>query len=146
VVSGGHSVLIPPGCIVIGFISVQTGSPLDAEGAIVVGSLILNSGVVFRFCSTTVVDAVYATLASNPVVFGYGTSSCLGTEIAGLVTLTGNRGGVSLQQAQMLAAVSITSKAGPVTVENNQAIAVVSVQNNTGGTTVESNGILGALT
>ena len=78
VVSGGESVLIPPGCIVIGAINVQTGSSLDAEGAIVVGALSFNSGVVLRFCSTTVVGALYATLATNPVVLGDGTSSCLG--------------------------------------------------------------------
>ncbi len=147
VVSGGESVLIPPGCIVIGAINVQTGSSLDAEGAIVIGAVSFNSGVVLRFCSTTVVGALYATLATNPVVLGNGTSSCLGDEIAGLVTVTGNTAGVSLQKAHMLAAVAITSNKGGVTVENCQAIALVAVENNsTGGTTVKSNAILGALT
>jgi len=131
---------------VIGAINVQTGSSLDAEGAIVVGAVSFNSGVVLRFCSTTVVGALYATLATNPVVLGDGTSSCLGDEIAGLVTVTGNTAGVSLQKADMLAAVSITSNNGGVTVENCQAIALVAVQKNNGGTTVKSNAILGALT
>ena len=146
VVSGGESVLIPPGCSVIGAINVETGSSLDAEGAIVVGAVSFNSGVVLRFCSTTVVGALYASLATNPVVMGDGTTSCLGDEIAGLVTLTGNTAGVSLQKADMLAAVSITSNAGGVKVENCDAIALVSVKNNTGGTTVVSNSMLGALT
>ncbi len=146
VVSGGQSVLIPPGCIVIGAINVETGSSLDAEGAIVAGSVSFNSGVVLRFCSTTVLGALYSTLATNPVVLGDGTTSCLGDEIVGLVTVTGNTAGVSLQKAQMLAAVSITSNSGGVTVINNQAIALVAVKNNTGGTTVKSNAILGSLT
>ena len=146
VVSGGESVLIPPGCIVIGAINVETGSSLDAEGAIVAGSVSFNSGVVLRFCSTTVLGALYSTLATNTVVLGNGTSSCLGDEIAGLVNLTGNTAGVSLQKAHMLAAVSITSNSGGVTVENCQAIALVGVENNSGGTTVTSNSILGALT
>ena len=145
VVSGGQSVLIPPGCTVIGAINVETGSSLDAEGAIVVGAVSFNSGVVLRFCSTTVVGALYATLATNPMVLGDGTSACLGDEIAGLVTLTSNTAGVSLQKADMLAAVAITSNSGGVTVENCQAIALVAVDKNTGGTTVKSNAILGAL-
>jgi alpha-tubulin suppressor-like RCC1 family protein len=146
VVSGGESVLIPPGCTVIGAINVETGSSLDAEGAIVAGAVSFNSGVVLRFCSTTVVGALYATLATNPVILGDGTSSCLGDEIAGLVTLTGNTAGVSLQKADMLAAVSITSNSGGVSVKNCDAIAVVAVKSNTGGTTVTSNTMLGALT
>ena len=146
VVSGGESVLIPPGCTVIGAINVETGSSLDAEGAIVAGAVSFNSGVVLRFCSTTVIGALYATLATNPVVLGDGTSSCLGDEIAGLVTLTGNTAGVSLQKADMLAAVSITSNGGGVSVKNNDAIALVGVKDNTGGTTVTSNTMLGALT
>ena len=105
-----------------------------------------NSGVVLRFCSTTVVGPCTPPLATNPVVMGDGTTSCLGDEIAGLVTLTGNTAGVSLQKADMLAAVSITSNAGGVKVENNEAIALVAVKNNTGGTTVVNNTMLGALT
>ncbi len=99
VVSGGQTVLIPPGCHVIGAINVETGSSLDAEGAIVIGSVSFNSGAVLRFCSTTVVGALYAAGATNPVVLGDGTSSCLGDEIAGLFTLTSNTAGVSLQKA-----------------------------------------------
>jgi alpha-tubulin suppressor-like RCC1 family protein len=146
VVSGGQSVLIPPGCFVAGAVSVQTGSSLDAEGAIVIGSVSFNSGVVLRFCSTTVIGQVYATLATNPVVMGDGTSSCLGDTVGGFITLTGNTAGVSLQKADMLAAVSITTNSGGVTVKNCAAIALVGVKGNTGGTTVVSNSILGALT
>jgi hypothetical protein len=146
VVSGGQSVLIPPGCIVIGAVSVQTGSSLDVEGAIVAGSVSFNSGAVLRFCSATIVGQLYATLASHEVVLGDGTSSCLGSEIAGIVTLQSNNAGVTLQKADMLAAVAINSNNGGVVVENCEAIAVVGVKNNVGGTTVTSNSILGALT
>ena len=68
VVSGGQSVLVPPGCIVIGAVSVETGSSLDVEGAIVAGAVSFNSGAVLRFCSATIVGALYATLASHQVV------------------------------------------------------------------------------
>ena len=146
VVSGGQSVLIPPGCFVFGSVTVQPGSSLDAEGAIVAGSVSFNSGVVLRLCSTTFFGALYATLATHAVVMGDGTSSCLGDDIVGLVTLTGNTAGVSLQKAEMLAGVAITSNAGGVQVENCRAIAVVTVQKNTGGTTVTSNTVVGALT
>jgi hypothetical protein len=146
VVSGGESVLIPPGCTVLGAINVETGSSLDAEGAIIAGAVSFNSGVVLRFCSTTVIGAVYAAGATNPVVLGDGTTSCLGDDIAGVFTLTSNTAGVSLQKADMLAAVSITSNSGGVKVENNEAIALVQVKSNTGGTTVVSNTMLGALT
>ncbi len=146
VVSSGQSVLIPPGCTVIGAINVQPGGSLDAEGAIVIGAISFNNGVALRFCSTTVIEALYASGATNPVVLGDGTSSCLGDEIAGLFTVTNNLAGVSLQKAQMLAAVAITSNSGGVKFENNEAIALVAIKNNTGGTTVTSNTMLGALT
>jgi len=146
VVSGGESVLIPPGCIVVGNISVSSNSSLDAEGALVIGSVSFNSGSTLRFCSTTVIELLYATQASNRIVFGDGTSACPGDIIGGVLTLTNNNAGVSLQQAAMLAAVSISSNAGGVTVENCQAIALIGVTKNTGGTTVTSNTILGALT
>jgi hypothetical protein len=84
----------------------------------VAGAVCLDSGVVLRFYSTTVVGALYVTLGTNPVVLGDGASSCLGDEIAGLVTLTGNTAGVSLRKADMLVAVSITSNSGGVSVKN----------------------------
>jgi len=146
VVSGGTSVLIPPGCLVLGTVTVQTGSSLDAEGAIVAGAVSFNSGVVLRLCSTTFLGALYAAGATNEVVVGDGTSACLGDDIAGLLTFTANTAGVSLQKADMLAAVAITSNAGGVQVENNDAIALVAVEKNTGGTTVTNNCMLGALT
>jgi hypothetical protein len=146
VVSGGQSVLIPPGCYVLGAISVQAGSSLDAEGAIVGGSLSFTSGAVLRFCSTTVLGQVYATLARSPMVFGNGTSSCLGDTVVGLVTLTGNTAGVSLQKALMLDICSITNNAGGVNVTNNLAATILAVKSNTGGTTVDNNTLIGTLT
>jgi hypothetical protein len=145
-ITSGESVLIPPGCKVIGDIDIYAGGSLDAEGAIVAGFVNSTNGATLRFCSTTVFSLLYASGATHQVVMGDGTSSCLGDTIVGLVTLTGNTAGVSLQKAEMLAGLSINSNAGGVTMTNCQAIALVSVQKNTGGTTVTSNSILGALT
>jgi len=131
---------------VFGAVSVEANSSLDAEGAIVVGSVSFNSGATLRFCSTTVISLLYAQGATNEVVMGDGTSACPGDTIGGLLTITGNNAGVSLQKADMLAAVSITSNSHGVDVSNNSAIALVAVKNNTGGTTVVNNCILGALT
>jgi hypothetical protein len=146
VVSGGESVLIPPGCYVLGSISVDANSSLDAEGAVVGGSLSFTSGSTLRFCSTTVLGAYYATGATNQVVFGDGNSSCLGDTVVGLVTLTGNNAGVSLQQALMLDICNITDNAGGVNVSNNLAATLLAVKNNTGGTTVVNNTLIGTLT
>jgi len=146
VVSGGESVLVPPGCYVLGAVTVTTGSSLDVEGAIVAGAVSASSGSTLRFCSSTMLGALYTGYSSNQVIMGDGTSSCLGDTIAGLLTITGNSNGVSLQKADMLAAVSIASNAGAVQFENSQAIALVSVKNNTGGTTVVNNCMIGSLT
>jgi hypothetical protein len=145
-VTSGESVLIPPGCKVIGDVDVYPGGSLDAEGAIVAGFVNFTNGATLRFCSTTVFSLMYASGATHQVVMGDGTSSCLGDTIVGLVTLTGNTAGVSLQKADMLAGMAITSNAGGVVMKNCEAIALVSVQKNTGGTTVTSNFILGSLT
>jgi hypothetical protein len=134
----GQSVLIPPGCKVIGDVDVYSGGSLDAEGAIVAGFVKSINGATLRFCSSTVFSLLDAS--------GDGTSSCLRDTIVGLVIVAGNTAGVSLQKAGMLAGVSINSNGGGVTMKNCQVIAVVSVQKNTGGTTVTSNTILGSLT
>ena len=146
VVSGGQSVLIPRGCIVIGSVTVDPGSSLDAEGSIILGALKFTAGVVLRFCSATVIGAVYATQASNTIVIGDGTSSCLGSAIGGLVTLTGNNAGVTLQKAAMLTAFLINSNHGGIQVENNAAVGVIAVNGNSGGANVTGNCILGSLT
>jgi hypothetical protein len=146
IVSTGQSVLIPPGCRVTGDIDVSSGGSLDAEGAIINGSLTVTSGSVLRLCSTTEHGQLYATLSGCPVVIGDGSSSCLGSNFNGGMTLTQNAALVSVQRAQTHGSISITSNSGGVVVENCTSSGNVAVQNNTGGTTVVSNSVQGSFT
>jgi hypothetical protein len=146
IVSSGQSVLIPPGCRVTGDIDVTSGGSLDVEGAIVSGSLTVTGGSVLRLCSTTEHGQLYATQSGFPIIVGDGSSSCLGSNFNGGMTMTGNAALVSVQRAQTHGGISITSNRGGVVVENCTSNGSVAVQNNTGGTTVVSNSVQGSLT
>jgi hypothetical protein len=146
VVTAGESVMIPPGCIQVGPVSVQPGGSLEAQGAIIIGSISSNGGVVLRICSTALAGGLTATLASKPVVFGDGTSSCLGSAIVGSLSLSSNTAGVSVQKAIAAGSLSIQSNSGGVTFSNSAWVGAVSVKQNSGGATVTGNGVLGSLT
>ena len=146
VVTAGESVMIPPGCVQVGPVSVQPGGSLEAQGAIIIGSISFNGGVVLRICSTALAGGLTATLANKPVVFGDGTSSCLGSAIVGSLALSSNTAGVSVQKAIAAGSLSIQSNSGGVTFSNSAWVGAVSVKQNSGGATVTGNGVLGSLT
>ena len=95
VVTSGESVLIPPGCVQLGNISVQTNGSLEIEGAIVVGSIGFSSGADLEVCSTNLAGSLSATLAATRVVVGNDSSACLGNAMIGSVSLNSNSAGVT---------------------------------------------------
>ena len=98
VVTSGESVLIPPGCVQLGNISVQTNGSLEIEGAIVVGSIGFSSGAGLEVCSTNLAGNLSATLAATRVVVGNDTSACLGNAMVSGVSLTSNSAGVTFDR------------------------------------------------
>ena len=146
VVTSGESVLIPPGCVQVGDISVHTNGSLEIEGAIVVGSIGLSSGAGLEVCSTNLAGNLSATLAATRVVIGDDTSACLGNVMVSDVTFTSNSAGITFDRNLGAGSVAVDTNANGVQASDNAWLGQMQVEKNTGGATVTSNGILGSLT
>ena len=146
VVTNGQSVLIPAGCTQIGSVTVQTGGSFEAQGAIIIGTVSFNSGVTLLICSTLLTGTLTASAAQHPVVIGNGTSSCSGSNVAGVVSLTSNTAGVTVEEAAAVGSVTMNSNSGGVSFVRSIVVGVVAVEKNSGGATVDSNAIVGSLT
>ncbi len=142
VVAPGQADRIAPGCVVIGSITVEAGGSLDSEGALVLGSLVSNGGTV-RVCSTSFALYLSATGATKPIVLGDGTSTCGGSTLIGLVTLTSDTAGVSIQRADALGAIVVQKDSGGVTVINNTVLGALNVTQNTGTVVDRPNTVYG---
>ncbi len=141
-VAAGQADRIAPGCVVIGSITVDAGGSLDSEGALVLGSLVSHGGTV-RVCSTSFALYLSVTGATTPIVLGDGTSACGGSVLIGLVTLTSDTAGVSVQRADALGAIVVQKDSGGVTVVNNTVLGDLNVTQNTGTVVDRPNTVYG---
>ena len=146
VVANGESVLIPAGCVQVGTVTVEAGGSLEAQGAIILGTVSFNSGVTLLVCSTNLAGSLTAVSAKEPLIIGNGTSSCNGSNFAGAVSLTSNTAGVTVDQALLVGILTMNSNSGGVSLLNSAAVGAVAVEKNSGGATVDSNSIVGSLT
>ncbi|HUO47668.1 MAG TPA: MBG domain-containing protein, partial [Acidimicrobiales bacterium] len=142
--NAGQSVLIPPGCYVIGDVDVHAGGSLEAQGAVVLGSVSSVSGATLQFCSTNIGGLFTASGDTRSVVLGDG-GTCGGDTIVGAVSLASNTTGVSIQGCRALAFISLSSNAGGARLSNCSVAGYVAVTSNSGGTTVTNNTVLGYL-
>ncbi len=145
VVTSGQSVLIPPGCLQIGDISVQTNGSLEIEGSLIIGSIGFSSGAGLEICSTNVAGGISATLSGTRIVVGSQSAECLGNALVGNVSLNSNVTGVTFDNNLGLGSVAINSNGNGVQATGNGWAGSVTVQKNSGGATVTSNAILGSL-
>ncbi|HEY4929644.1 MAG TPA: MBG domain-containing protein [Acidimicrobiales bacterium] len=141
-VLAGQSVRVAPGCFVIGSITVNAGGSFDAEGALVLGSLVAKGGTV-RLCSTSIALLLSSTGATAPVVIGDGTSSCGGSILIGGISVNSGTGGVSIRQARALAVVTVKGNSGGVDVANNTIVGSLTVTGNTGVVVDHPNTVIG---
>ncbi len=141
-VLAGQSVRVAPGCTVIGSITVNAGGSFDAEGALVLGSLVANGGTI-RLCSTSIALLLSSTGATAPVVIGDGTSSCGGSILIGGISVKSGTGGVSIRQASALAVVTVKGNSGGVDVSNNTIVGSLTVTGNTGVVVDHPNTVIG---
>ena len=141
-VLAGQSVRVAPGCSVLGSITVNAGGSFDAEGALIVGSLVAKGGTV-RLCSTSVALVMSSTGATAPVVIGDGTSTCGGSVLIGGISIASGTGGVSIRQANALALVTVKANSGGVQVTNNTIVGALTVSGNTGVVVDHPNTVIG---
>jgi len=142
-VNAGQSVLIPPGCWVLGTVTVKPGGALDSEGALLLGELTASGSASLRICNTSVALIVSATGSAASTVVGDGTTSCGGSTLIGGVSLSGNSGSVSLQRACAVGIILVKNNTGRVTVVNNAVLGALTVTGNTGTVVDRPNTVIG---
>ena len=142
-VNAGQSVLIGPGCWVVGEVTVKPGGSLDTEGALLLGELTANGAAALRMCNTSVALILSATGSAAPTVVGDGTTSCGGSTLIGGVSLSSNSGNVSLQRACAIGIILVKSNTGGVTVINNSVLGDLTVTGNTGTVIDRPNSVIG---
>jgi hypothetical protein len=137
-VNSGQSVLIPAGCRVNGDVDVNAGGSLEAQGAIVIGSVNAVSGASLQFCSTRIGGSFVVNFDTSRVTLGDG-GTCGGDTMSGGISLTSNLSGVSVQGCKASGSLVISYNAGGVSLENCTISGGATVTNNSGGATVTNN-------
>jgi hypothetical protein len=142
-VNSGQSVLIGPGCWVLGTVTVKPGGALDSEGALLLGAFTANGAAALRICNTSVALILSGTGSAGPTTVGDGTTACGGSTLIGGVSLSSNSGPVSLQRACAVGILLVKSNTGSVTVINNSVIGDLTVTGNTGTVVDRPNSVIG---
>jgi hypothetical protein len=126
-----------------GPVAVTPGAVVSIQASTLGGPLSARSPARLAVCGSAVSGPASVTGAAGPVLLG-GTP-CAADTITGLVTLTGDTGGVTLDGATISGPARITGNAGPVTVIGNTISGPASITGNTGGTVVAGNSVNGSL-
>jgi hypothetical protein len=142
-VNSGQSVLIAPGCWVLGTVTVKPGGALDSEGAVLLGVVTASGAANLRICNTSVALILSESGSSASTVVGDGTTSCGGSTLIGGVSLSGNSGSVSLQRACAIGILLVRTNTGGVTVVNNSVLGGLTVTGNTGTVVDRPNSVIG---
>ncbi len=145
-INAGQSVLIGPGCWVVGTVTVKPGGALESEGALLLGELTASGAASLRICNTSVALIVSATGSTASTVVGDGTTSCGGSTLIGGISLSGNSGNVSLQRACAVGIIFVKNNTGGVTVVNNSVLGALTVTGNTGTVIDRPNSVIGFAT
>jgi alpha-tubulin suppressor-like RCC1 family protein len=142
-VNSGQSVLIAPGCWVLGTVTVKPGGALDSEGAVLLGELTSSGAANLRICNTSLALILSESGSTAPTVVGDGTTSCGGSTLIGGVSLSGNSGSVSLQRTCGIGIFLVEHDTGGVTVVNNSILGDLTVTGNTGTVVDRPNSVIG---
>ncbi len=142
-VNSGQSVLIGPGCWVLGTVTVKPGGALDSEGALLLGAFTANGAAALRICNTSVALILSGTGSAGPTTVGDGTTACGGSTLIGGVSLSSNSGPVSLQRACAIGILLVKNNTGGVTVVNNSVLGDLTVTGNTGTVLDRPNSVIG---
>jgi 5'-nucleotidase len=108
------------------------------DDAVVLGSVNVRGGASLRTSGGTVVGALTATSPDRVSVSG--------TEVLGLVTVTGATGEVTVDDAHVTGTLTVRGNQGEVRIEATSVLGPVTLTGNRGGTVVAANRITGVLT
>jgi hypothetical protein len=129
-----------------GPVKITAGAVVSIQASTLGGPLFADRPARLAVCGTTVSGPASATGAAGPVLLGgaHGTP-CTADTITGLVTLTGDVGGVMLEGATISGPARVARNDGRVTVSGNTIAGPASITGDTGDTLVTGNRVNGAL-
>ena len=129
-VGAGQNVLVSPGAVIAGTVTVQKGGSLDIESAKLTGSLTGNGAGSITACGATITGPVTITAATGQVTFGDG-GSCAGNTITGPVNITGGTGpGVAFSNNTVTGPVTITHNHGTISIGPNKVVGKITTTPN----------------
>jgi hypothetical protein len=157
-ITGTHDrpVTIGPGvtclyqAIISGGLRIEAGAAVAIQGSKVMGPFYAHRPARLAMCGSMISGPAAVTGAAGPVVLGGASGGadgapCTADIITGLVTLTGDSRGVTLEGATISGPAHVAGNDGRVTVSGNIIGGPARVTGNTGGTTVAGNTIDGPL-
>jgi len=129
-----------------GPVKITTGAVVSIQASTLGGPLSADRPARLAVCGSTISGPASVTGASGPVLLGWANSTpCTADTVTGLVTLTGDAGGVTLGAATISGPAHVADNGGRVTVSGNTIGGPASITGNTGATLVAGNSVNGAL-
>lgn len=129
-----------------GPLEITAGAVVSIQASTLGGPLSAHGPAALAVCGSTVSGPASVTGAAGPVLLGVANGTpCTADTITGLVTLTGDTGGVTMGGATISGPAYIAGNGGPVTVSGNTIGGPASIIGNTGGTLVAGNSVNGPL-
>jgi hypothetical protein len=144
-VKSGNAYCIQGGKV-SGSITVQSGGSLYITGGTVSGSITATGATGITLCGTTVSNSTSIGTSTGPVMLGGPTGSgCAGNKLSAL-TLTGNKGALTVDGNTISGAVTASSNTGGSVFSANKVSGAVTVNGNSGGVTFTNNTVSGNVT
>jgi hexosaminidase len=129
-----------------GPVKITAGAVVSIQASTLGGPLSADGPARLAVCGSTVSGPASVTGAAGPVLLGGGNGTpCTADTVTGLVTLTGDVGGVTLGGATISGPAHVAGNGGRVIVSGNTISGPVSITGNTGTTLVAGNSVNGAL-
>ena len=129
-----------------GPLKITAGAVVSIQASTLGGPLSAHSPAALAVCGSTVSGPASVTGAAGPVLIGAANGTpCPADTITGLVTLTGDTGGVTMGGATISGPAYIAGNGGRVTVPGNTIGGPAGIIGNTGGTLVAGNSVNGPL-
>jgi Putative Ig domain len=129
-----------------GPLEITAGAVVSIQASTLGGPLSAHGPAALAVCGSTVSGPASVDYAAGPVLLGAANGTpCPADTITGMVTLTGDIGGVTMGGATISGPAYVAANSGQVTVSGNMIGGPTSIIGNTGGSLVAGNSVNGPL-
>jgi hypothetical protein len=127
VIGAGQAYSVCKGAVIVGGVIVKAGGALYMTGGLIKGSLNATGAAALTLCGASLSGSLTITGSTGPLAIG----SCGPNTIGGLVSITGNTGGLTYQNNTVTGSLTITNNTGGFgTLSGNTTTGTVIIKNN----------------